>query len=148
MHLLSDGLMLRSRLIVDNDINQPDFAREHLLKALVVTRNCSVMPVGVDFSFETVLCAIYALCHGTIAYSTHESNRAVRDLFIELLHAAIEFQSGVLQVAGSLVYVGRAVHVHVNDGIGLILQAELEYTPQGVPAKIGDGELLTLDLRQ
>jgi len=34
----------------------------------------------------------------------------------------------------------------VNDGNG-ILQAELEYALQGVSAKIGDGELLTLDLR-
>src|ERR1700722_9673360 len=114
----------------------------------LIKRNDSMMRVGVEFSFETVLRTIYALCNGAVAYSAHESHGAVRDLFIELLHAAIEFQGGVLQVAGALACVGRAVHIRVNDGDGFILQAEVEYAPQRVPAQIGDGELLTLGLRE
>ena len=59
------------RLIVSNSTVRLEFTCEHLLGALVVTRNDSVMPIGVEFSFEAVLRAIYALCHSTITYSAH-----------------------------------------------------------------------------
>jgi hypothetical protein len=63
--------VFKCRFIVNGYTVRPEFICEQLLGAPVVTGDDSVMPIGVDFSFEAVLRAIYALCHSTIAYSAH-----------------------------------------------------------------------------
>ena len=105
------------------------------------------MPIRVELSFETILRVIDALRHGSIAESAHQSNRAIGDLFVELLHPTIELQCSVFEMAGTPVYVGRTMHIHASDGDRFLLQSKLENASQRVPAEIGEGDLLTLNRR-